>query len=90
VSSTLNIDELLPGKQALLLPLAFSEEAPNDGVALAPFTPPLLVRALEQAFIGIDQLPMGPELLDLFRAERFELAPRQGYRAFYQSVRTLR
>ena len=46
--------------------------------------------ALEQAFIGVDELPMGPELLELFRAERFELAPKNGYRALYQSLRTLR
>jgi phosphonate transport system substrate-binding protein len=89
--STLNVEELLPGKGEALRALAFTQsESPNDGVALAPFTPPLLVRALEQAFIGVDELPMGPELLELFHADRFELAPRNGYRALYQSLRTLR
>ena len=90
LGATLNVEELLPGKQGLLRALAFTDEAPNDGVALAPFTPPLLVRALEQAFIGVDELPMGPDLLELFHAQRFELAPKNGYRSLYQSVRTLR
>jgi len=87
---TLELEELLPGAQAQLKAVAFTDEAPNDGVALAPFTPPTLVRALEQAFIGADQLPMGPDVLELFHAERFELAPKNGYRALYLSVRTLR
>ena len=90
VGTALSIDDVLPGKLGLLRAVAFTDEAPNDGVALAPFTPPALVRAIEQAFIGVDELPMGPEVLDLFKAERFELAPKNGYRSLYQSLRALR
>ena len=86
----LDLDELIPGAQAQLKALAYTDEAPNDGVALAPFTQPPLVRAIEQAFIGADQLPMGPDVLELFQAQRFELAPRNGYRALYLSLRALR
>lgn len=86
----LDLDELAPGAQAQLKAVAYTDEAPNDGVALAPFTPPTLVRAIEQAFIGADQLPMGPDVLELFHAERFELAPKNGYRALYLALRTLR
>lgn len=86
----LELDALVPGAQGQLKALAYTDEAPNDGVALAPFTPPTLVRALEQAFIGADQLPMGPDVLELFHAERFELAPKNGYRALYLSLRALR
>lgn len=81
---------MLPGKESQLKVIAFTDEAPNDGVALAPFTPPTLVRAIEQAFIGADQLPMGPDVLELFHAERFELAPKNGYRGLYQTLRALR
>lgn len=87
---TLELDELVKGAQGKLKALAYTDEAPNDGVALAPFTPATLVRAIEQAFIGADQLPMGPDVLELFRAERFELAPKNGYRALYLSLRALR
>lgn len=86
----LDLDEVLPGKQGALRSLAFTDEAPNDGIALAPFTSPAIVSALEKALLGAIGLPYGPELLQVFRAERFELAPRSGYRALYQSLRALR
>jgi phosphonate transport system substrate-binding protein len=90
VGSALRLNELLPGKQGALKAIAFTDEAPNDGVAVAPFTPPSLVRAIEQAFIGAEELTMGPDVLELFQAERFELAPKNGYRALYLSLRSLR
>lgn len=90
VGSALALDDVLPGKASQLKALAFTDEAPNDGVALAPFTPPVLVRAIEQAFIGAADLPMGPDVLKLFHAERFEVAPRNGYRALYLALRALR
>lgn len=90
VGSTLAIDDLVPDAAKHLKAIAFTDEAPNDGVALAPSTPPTLVRAIEQAFIGADELPMGPDVLELFRAERFELAPKNGYRALYLALRSLR
>ena len=90
VGSALHLEDLLPDHQGQLKAIAFTDEAPNDGVALAPFTPPSLVRAIEQAFVGAEELPMGPDVLELFHAERFEVAPKNGYRALYLAMRTLR
>jgi phosphonate transport system substrate-binding protein len=90
VGSALELEDVLPGKANHLKAIAFTDEAPNDGVALAPFTPPVLVRAIEQAFIGASELPMGPDVLKLFHAESFEVAPKNGYRALYLALRSLR
>lgn len=85
------IEEVLPGTEGRFRVISFTDEAPNDGIALAPFTAPELAKAIEHALVDAEQLPAGKELLQrVFRAERFEPAPKNGYRALYQSLRTLR
>ncbi|NOK14674.1 phosphate/phosphite/phosphonate ABC transporter substrate-binding protein, partial [Corallococcus exercitus] len=65
--------------------LAYTDEAPNDGVPVAMGLPAPLVAALEAALLGLTATPDGQALLrDIFNAERFEVAPRMGYRALYR------
>ncbi|RKG51573.1 phosphate/phosphite/phosphonate ABC transporter substrate-binding protein [Corallococcus sp. AB011P] len=65
--------------------LAYTDEAPNDGVPVAMGLPVPLVAALETALLGLQSTPDGQALLrDIFNAERFEVAPRMGYRALYR------
>jgi phosphonate transport system substrate-binding protein len=46
---------------------------------------PELVGQLEHALLGLHERPEGLRLLgDIFKAERFEPAPRMGYRALYR------
>jgi phosphonate transport system substrate-binding protein len=65
--------------------LAWTDEAPNDGVAVSMSASPALVSELERALLGLHQGSAGLRVIsDCFRAERFELAPRMGYRALYR------
>ncbi|RKH18873.1 phosphonate ABC transporter substrate-binding protein, partial [Corallococcus praedator] len=65
--------------------LAYTDEAPNDGVPVAMGLPAPLVASLESALLGLPATPDGQALLrDIFNAERFEVAPRMGYRALYR------
>lgn len=91
VGDTLGVEDYAPGHGHLLKALAFTGEAPNDGIAVAPLTPPAVREALEQTFLRAHRDPTGQLVLStLFRAERFEPAPPQGYKHLYQAVRTLR
>lgn len=65
--------------------IAYTDEAPNDGVLVAMTVPPPLVETLEKALLGLQASPEGQNLLrDIFNAEKFEPAPRMGYRALYR------
>jgi phosphonate transport system substrate-binding protein len=79
------IDEVLPGAARDFKVLAFTDEAPNDGVAVAMNAPATLVAELEKALLGLHTTEEGRQLLEqCFHAERFEAAPRMGYRALYR------
>lgn len=65
--------------------IAYTDEAPNDGVLVAMTVPPPQVESLEKALLGLQASPEGQKLLsDIFNAEKFEPAPRMGYRALYR------
>lgn len=84
VDST-GLEEIAPGRSAELEVIAFTEEAPNDGVAVAVTTQESTTHALEKVLLALDSSPAGKALLEeTFSAERFEPAPRMGYRALYR------
>jgi phosphonate transport system substrate-binding protein len=65
--------------------IAYTEEAPNDGVPVAMNVPAAVASALETTMLGLGESPEGQELLkNVFSADRFEPAPRMGYRALYR------
>jgi phosphonate transport system substrate-binding protein len=65
--------------------IAYTEEAPNDGVLVAMTVPSPLVELLEKSLIELNATPEGQALLrDIFNGEKFEPAPRMGYRALYR------
>ncbi len=79
------IDQVLPGREKELAVIAYTEEAPNDGVAVSMATPEPVATALRTALLELAQSDDGKALLkDVFNAERFEAAPRMGYRALYR------
>ena len=79
------IDELLPGRQHLVKVIAFTEESPNDGVAVAMSTPAELTMDMEKVLLQLHDSPEGCAILkETFNADRFEAAPRMGYRALYR------
>lgn len=79
------VEVVLPGHRDAFSLLAYTEEAPNDGVPVGMGVAPELVGLLERAFLGLHEREDGRRLLeDLFVADRFEPAPRMGYRALYR------
>ena len=79
------VDELLPGRQHLLKVISFTEESPNDGVAVAMNTPAELAMDIEKVLLQLHESPEGSAILkETFNAERCEAAPRMGYRARYR------
>ncbi len=79
------IGEVLPGREGEFRVLFFTDEAPNDGVAVAMNAPATLVAELEKALLSLHGTEEGKLLLEqCFHAERFETAPRMGYRALYR------
>lgn len=79
------LEEVLPGCSGQLTIIGFTDESPNDGVAVAMGATPALVESLEQALLAMQRAPEGRKLLkDIFNAEAFESAPRMGYRALYR------
>jgi phosphonate transport system substrate-binding protein len=65
--------------------IAYTEEAPNDGVPVSMNVAPALAKTLETTFLELASSDEGQGLLrDVFSADRFELAPRMGYRALYR------
>ncbi|NBD14494.1 MULTISPECIES: phosphate/phosphite/phosphonate ABC transporter substrate-binding protein [Corallococcus] len=86
LSFATGVDDVLgPGMGAKFELLAYTDEAPNDGVPVAMGLPAPLVASLESALLGLQSTPDGQALLrDIFNADRFEVAPRMGYRALYR------
>ena len=65
--------------------LGFTEEAPNDGVAVSMSAASTTVTELEKTLLSLHLTPAGAAVLkDCFHADKFELAPRMGYRALYR------
>lgn len=82
---TTGISELWPEQSHQFRVLAFTDEAPNDGVAVAMSASAELSAMIESAFLSLHETPEGTNVLErCFRAQRFEKAPRLGYRALYR------
>ncbi|HYI00237.1 phosphate/phosphite/phosphonate ABC transporter substrate-binding protein [Hyalangium sp.] len=86
LSYTAGVEKVLGGRTGEKFDLiAYTEEAPNDGVPVAMNVPAPLVSTLESTLLGLGDSPEGQELLKkVFSADRFEPAPRMGYRALYR------
>jgi phosphonate transport system substrate-binding protein len=79
------LDEIWPEKMGEFRVLGYTQEAPNDGVAVSMGVATGLVSEIEKTLLSLHQTPAGQAILkDCFHAERFELAPRMGYRALYR------
>ncbi len=79
------VEVVLEGQGSQFEVVAYSEEAPNDGVPVGMAVAPELVWRLERVLLGLHESEEGQRLLkELFKAERFEPAPRMGYRALYR------
>jgi len=79
------IEEIWPGHEDAFKVIAYTEDAPNDGVAVSMSLNAVVVTELEKALLSLHQSPDGSAVLkDCFHAERFEVSPRMGYRALYR------
>jgi len=79
------LEEILPGKGEEMKVIAFTDEAPNDGVVCSMSLAAEQMRELEKVILEMHQSPEGAALLkDVFHAEKFEPAPRLGYRSLYR------
>lgn len=79
------VGELWAERQNDFRVLGFTEEAPNDGVAVSMSAPAQVVSELEKTLLALQSTEAGQQLLrDCFHADKFELAPRMGYRALYR------
>ncbi|MCC6332691.1 MAG: phosphate/phosphite/phosphonate ABC transporter substrate-binding protein [Myxococcales bacterium] len=78
-------DEVWPGHEGDFKVIAYTEDAPNDGVAVSMGLNGAVVTELEKALLNLHQSPEGQAVLkDCFHAEKFEVSPRMGYRALYR------
>ncbi len=79
------VDQVLPGREKELHVIAFTDESPNDGVAVSMSVPSALVMDLEKMLLAMHETPSGAQILkETFHAEKFEVAQRMGYRALYR------
>jgi phosphonate transport system substrate-binding protein len=79
------IPEITPELQSSFRVIAFTDESPNDGVAVAMASDAQALADLEQVLMGLSGEPEGRRILqEIFGAESFEPAPRLGYRALYR------
>ncbi|MBK7862098.1 MAG: phosphate/phosphite/phosphonate ABC transporter substrate-binding protein [Archangiaceae bacterium] len=79
------LDEVAPGRSKDVHVITFTEESPNDGVAVSMSAPAALVQDLERLLLSLHEHDAGRELLkQTFHAEKFEVAQRMGYRALYR------
>jgi len=84
-SSATGLEQIAPGRAAELKVVAFTDEAPNDGVVCSMSMSPDVMRAMEKVILEMHDAPEGQALLrDVFHAEKFEPAPRLGYRSLYR------
>lgn len=78
-------ETVVPGRAQELRLVAYTDEAPNDGLVVSTQLAPERVSTLEQMLLGLHHSPEGKALLDgAFRVERFETAPKGSYRALYR------
>lgn len=82
----IGIAEAVPGRtEKDVHVIAFTDEAPNDGVVVSMSVSDDVAAALEKTFLSIQESADGAALMrEIFNAERFEKAPRLGYRALYR------
>jgi phosphonate transport system substrate-binding protein len=79
------IGEVWPGQESSFKVLTFTDESPNDGVAVSMSMTGPVVTELEKAMLAMKDSATGAQVLkDLFHADKFEPAPRMGYRALYR------
>jgi phosphonate transport system substrate-binding protein len=79
------VDEVWPGHENDFKVIAYTEDAPNDGVAVAMSLGGDMVTNLEKALLTLHQTTEGQAVLkDCFHAEKFEVSPRMSYRALYR------
>jgi phosphonate transport system substrate-binding protein len=79
------VSQLLPGRESELHVVAFTEESPNDGVAVSMSAPGPLVQELEKMLLSMHEAAAGTQILkETFHADKFEVAQRMGYRALYR------
>ena len=77
--------QMWPEQESQFRVLGFTEEAPNDGVAVSMGAASATVTELEKTLLTMHQTPAGTAVLKAcFHADKFELAPRMGYRALYR------
>ncbi|MDQ3262913.1 MAG: phosphate/phosphite/phosphonate ABC transporter substrate-binding protein [Myxococcota bacterium] len=82
---TTGVDEVFPEKAFSFHVIDFTEPVPNEGVALSVGVAPSQAAALEKVLLAMHETPEGNQVLgEAFRCERFEAAPRLGYRALYR------
>ena len=80
-----SVEEILPGRAKELHALAFTDSVPNDGVVVSMSALPELTAALEKTMLSLHESGEGRSVLEQgFHVERFEPAPRLGYRALYR------
>jgi phosphonate transport system substrate-binding protein len=79
------LPEVVPGREAELRIMAYTEAVPNDGVAVAMALGMEVQERLLNVLSDLGGSPQGKRLLEgLFHGEGFEPAPRLGYRALYR------
>jgi phosphonate transport system substrate-binding protein len=65
--------------------VAFTDDAPNDGVCVSPAGSPEIAAEVERFLLSLHESEAGTRLLgDVFNLERFEPAPKMAYRALYR------
>lgn len=78
------LDEFLPHSRERFKVVGVTAEAPNDGVVFSPLSKPSVIEGVEKKFLALHESAEGLGVLkDVFAADRFEPAPRMGYRALY-------
>jgi phosphonate transport system substrate-binding protein len=79
------LDDVAPQLRRELAVVALTDESPNDGIAVAMSVQPTLADSLQKTLLGMQSGAESASLLkDVFNAERFEAAPKMGYRALYR------
>jgi phosphonate transport system substrate-binding protein len=80
-----NIEEVCPGRSKDLRAFAFTDAVPNDGVVVSMSVLPDTAAALGKMLLSLHESGEGRSVLEQgFHVERFEPAPRLGYRALYR------
>jgi phosphonate transport system substrate-binding protein len=81
----LGVEELWPEVKDQFRVIALTDVAPNDGIVVSHSATPQLLADVERVLSSMHLHSAGQSILaSCFRAERFEPAPRLGYRALYR------